>query len=192
VMEMKSKESVRGVVSEGYLRIISCFPVTLFTLNNRYEMGSSWASKLCLTLFIASLSTAHFTINYPSPLGVDANNEGIGPCGGFSFSASSNVTEFHVDGDAIALVTTHPQANILFRGTLDKTASSNWTNLFPIVGQYGLGAYCQPSIVVPASWTGSGGIIQVIENAVDGMLYQVKSLLLCSVKLLTSNESARL
>ncbi len=130
--------------------------------------------KFLSTLLFAKISIAHFTINFPSPLGSDSNNEGTGPCGGFTFSASSsNITDFHVGGDAIALITSHPQASILLRGTLDMSASGNWTTLFPVVGQYGLGAFCEPSIVVPGSWTGSTGIIQVIEDAVDGMLYQV-------------------
>lgn len=126
-----------------------------------------------LLLLLVHTSHGHFTINYPTPLGSDSNNEGIGPCGGFKFSDAPSVSEFHVGGDAIALVTTHPQANILFRATLDTTASENWSQLWPIVGQYGLGAYCQASVTVPAGWAGSNGIIQVIEDAVDGTLYQV-------------------
>jgi hypothetical protein len=73
------------------------------------------------------------------------------------------------------MVTAHPQANILFRGTLDMSASSNWTNLFPVFAQYGIGAFCKPDLTVPASWAGFTGIIQVIQDAVDGMLYQVRS-----------------
>jgi hypothetical protein len=135
-------------------------------------MGSLTA--LCVALLLAILANAHFTINIPLPLGNDANNEGIGPCGGFKYSPSSNVTEFHVGGDAIALATLHPQANILFRGTLDTSASGNWTQLFPVIGQYGLGTFCEPNIEAPLSWVGFVGLIQVIEDAVDGMLYQVR------------------
>jgi hypothetical protein len=125
-------------------------------------------------LLFSTLSAAHFTLNYPIPLGSDTENEGIAPCGGFKFDASSNLSDFHVGGDAISMVTTHPQANILLRGSLDTSASGNWTDLFPVVAQYGLGAFCEPSIASPASWAGSSGIIQVIQDAVDGTLYQVR------------------
>lgn len=134
----------------------------------------SFLTALCVILLFANLTTAHFTINTPLPLGNDVSSEGIGPCGGFKYSPSSNVTDFHVGGDAIVLATLHPQANILFRGTLDTSASVNWTQLFPVVGQYGLGTICEPSIEAPLSWVGSVGLIQVIEDAVDGMLYQVR------------------
>jgi len=54
-------------------------------------------------------------------------------------------TEYYVGGEVVAVVTSHPQVNILIRGTLDLTASRNWTNLFPIVAQYSIGAFCEPA-----------------------------------------------
>jgi hypothetical protein len=107
------------------------------------KMSLIWSLGISATFLLFNVSLAHFTINYPAPLGVNSDNEGLAPCGGFTFSASSsNTTEFHAGGDAIAIVTSHPQANILFRGSLDTTASGNWIDIFPVVGQYGLGSLC--------------------------------------------------
>jgi len=43
----------------------------------------------------------------------------------------------------------------------------------PIVQQVGLGAFCEPDISVPASWAGQQGIISVVQDGPDGVLYQV-------------------
>ena len=76
--------------------------------------------------------------------------------------------------DMLKIVTSiHPQATWLFRATLDTTASGNWTSLLPSIQQTGLGDYCERDVQVPASWAGSKGIIGVVQDAPDGILYQV-------------------
>jgi hypothetical protein len=112
-------------------------------------------------LFLAERTTAHFLLNYPTSLGFDDNNEDTSPCGGFTPSFGST-SSYHVAGDAIALTTLHPQSKFLFRATLDPTASENWTNLLPIVGEYSLGAFCEQDVPVPAAWAGKQGVLQVI------------------------------
>lgn len=121
------------------------------------------------------LTTAHFSLTTFSSLGLSMDNEDSSPCGGFSFSSSSTFSDFHVSGDAVGVKTSHPQANILIRGTLDTSASGNWTDLFPVVGQYGLGNFCEPSVAAPAEWVGKKGLVQVVESSVDGLLFQVSS-----------------
>lgn len=123
-------------------------------------------------LTILSLSWAHFLLNYPATIGFSDDNEGSAPCGGFPVSFS-NTTVFHVGGDAIALTSTHPQAEWLFRATLDKTASGNWTDLLPAISQTALGSFCETGVTVPTAWAGQQGIIQIVQNAADGALYQV-------------------
>ena len=76
----------------------------------------------------------------------------------------------------MAFSTTHPQAHILIRGTLDPTAGSNWTNLHPIIRQDGLGSFCVPQIGAPEEWAGQQGIIQVIQSGEDGMLFAVREI----------------
>lgn len=155
-------------------------PQILIVPNSRFiakRASSTMSSKIYLLLtfilLFTTTSNSHFLLNYPNSLGFDANNEDSGPCGGFSVSFS-NASDYHVGGDSIALTTLHPQSNLLFRGTLDSTASGNWSNFLPVVGQYGLGAFCEASVAVPAMWAGSRGVIQVIQDAEDGVHYQVR------------------
>jgi hypothetical protein len=129
---------------------------------------------LCLMAAFIGQSTAHFYLNYPTTIGFDDSLEGLPPCGSFSVDFSTdNITNFHVGGDSLAMTSIHPQATWLFRATLDKTASGNWTDLLPAIVQTGLGDYCEPDVLVPASWAGSNGVIQVVQDAPDGILYQV-------------------
>jgi hypothetical protein len=43
----------------------------------------------------------------------------------------------------------------------------------PAVLQTGLGDFCEPDVVIPASWAGSKGVIGIVQDAPDGILYQV-------------------
>jgi hypothetical protein len=129
-----------------------------------------------LGFVLTSLSVAHFIVNIPPPLGNNINNQDIAPCGGFTPSASDNATDFHVEGDAIGLTTLHAQAFFAFRGMLGISISSaNWTSLLPTVQEFGLNSFCEPSVAVPASWAGSGGLLQIIQHSEDGVYYQVWS-----------------
>jgi len=135
-------------------------------------MASSFVLGL-VALFI-SQSTAHFLLNYPPTIGFDDDLEGTPPCGGFTVNFSTdNVTDFHVAGDSLAMSSIHPQATWLFRATLDITASGNWTNLREPIVQIGLGDFCEQDVTVPASWAGSKGVVQIVQDAPDGILYQV-------------------
>jgi hypothetical protein len=131
--------------------------------------------KLLLSLLaLGSVSSAHFIINAPPPLGNNINNENTLPCGGFTPSNSSTVTDFHVGGDVVALTTLHAQSFFAYRGMLGTSLSApNWTVLLPTVEEFGLNAFCEPSIAMPASWAGSMGLLQVIQDAEDGVHYQV-------------------
>ena len=124
-------------------------------------------------------SSAHFLLNSPPTIGFDDSLEATPPCGSFTVDFSKdNVTDFHVGGDFIALTSIHPMATWLFRATLDQTASGNWTDLLPAVVQTGLGNYCETGITVPLTWAGSKGVIGVVQDAPDGILYQVIDLIL--------------
>jgi len=128
---------------------------------------------LCLGVVFISQSTAHFLLNYPTTIGFDDSLEGNAPCGSFSVDFSTDtVTDFHVGGDSLAMTSIHPQATWLFRATLDQTASGNWTTLLPAIVQTGLGDYCERDIIIPATWAGFKGVIGVVQDAPDGILYQ--------------------
>jgi len=133
---------------------------------------SKFASCL-VALVLASQASAHFLLNYPATVGFDDDNEGNGPCGGETVDFSKdNVTDFHVDGDSIWVTNTHPTTTFLFRASLDQTAGGNWTNLRQPIQQVGLGESCNPQVAVPSAYEGKKGVIQVIADSPDGILYQ--------------------
>lgn len=131
-----------------------------------------------LLLFIVSLlstpSASHFVLQAPPSLGFDSNSEDDSPCGGPDLSFS-NASDYHAGGDAVALTTLHPQSNFLFRGQLQGSAQNNWTNLLPVVQESGLGSFCESSVAVPPNWVGQTGVLQVIQDAEDGVHYQVRN-----------------
>ncbi|KAF3918521.1 hypothetical protein ABW21_db0207371 [Orbilia brochopaga] len=117
---------------------------------------------------------AHFVLRYPTPFGPSAANEETGPCGGYTFSESTPVTNFHVDGDSIAYSSSHPDVKVLYRvvqGSNPAASNLAWDQVFPIIEQFGSGDFCEPVVTVPSSYVGKQGILQVVQNAVDGMLY---------------------
>ncbi|ESZ98377.1 hypothetical protein SBOR_1255 [Sclerotinia borealis F-4128] len=122
---------------------------------------------------IITQSSAHFLLNYPATYGFNDDAEGTAPCGGFSVAYDHNVTEFHVDGDSIAMTSTHPTTTWLFRAMVgDDTAAANWTNLIPTIQQTGLGDFCEPTITVPSTFAGNKGVVNVVADGPDGLLYQ--------------------
>lgn len=140
-------------------------------------------------LSLASVSSAHFLMNYPDSIGFDDDKEGTAPCGGFTpdiSSGSKQLVDFHVGGDSLAMRATHNQVTWLFRVTLDGTAQSGWKQIFPIVQQSGLGNFCEPQITLPSSYAGKKGVISVVTDAPDGLLYQV-----CRIKKTSSFEINR-
>lgn len=110
----------------------------------------------------------------PPPLGNNINNEDVAPCSGFTSSSSDKITDFHVGGDAIGFTTLHAEAYFAYRSQLGTSLTShNWTILILMVEEFGLNQFCEPSIAVPASWAEQAGLLQIIQDAEDGMHYQV-------------------
>ena len=141
-------------------------------------MGRLAVLAASLAVVLAGQATAHFYLNSPPTIGFDDSLEATPPCGSFTVDFSKdNVTDFHVGGDFVAMTSIHPMATWLFRATLDQTASGNWTDLLPAVVQTGLGDYCETGITVPATWAGSKGVIGIVQDAPDGILYQVTAFL---------------
>lgn len=132
------------------------------------------ASLLLRVLLLTPLTSAHFVVNVPLPLSNDINGEDTAPCGGSTPSPSDAVTDFHVGGDAIGLTTLHAHSSFAYRGALGTSlASPNWTVLIPTLAEYGLNGFCEPAVPAPASWAGSKGLLQVIQDAEDGVHFQV-------------------
>ncbi|KIW90968.1 uncharacterized protein Z519_08751 [Cladophialophora bantiana CBS 173.52] len=126
-----------------------------------------------LALISLPICASHFIVLTPPPLGNNINNEDQSPCGGFSPSSSDNITDFHVEGDAVGLTTLHAQPYFAYRALLGTSLTApNWTVLLPTVEEFGLNSFCEPALTIPASWAGSPGLLQIIQDAEDGMHYQ--------------------
>lgn len=164
-----SKENLGHLYNHPPLKPASTNPDTMAPIS------SIAAASL---LFLGSVQ-AHFLLLSPAPVGTfDEDNEGTGPCGGYTPDFSTdNITDFAVGGDAIATQLGHPQAQWLYRITTDETASGNWTQIYPIVQQSGLKFFCVPTITVPESYVGQTAVLSVVADAPDGLLYQVCSVL---------------
>lgn len=134
-------------------------------------------SLVAAALLFLSAANAHFELHKPVPLegdSMDEKKEGNAPCGGGAPDLAQNkATDFHVDGDSVAVLLGHPQAKWLIRGTLDAKAAGGWTQLFPIVLQSGHGNFCEPVVAAPKDWAGKKGFISTVCDAPDGLLYQV-------------------
>lgn len=126
-----------------------------------------------LTLALSQLSFAHFILEYPISAGFDDDVDGTAPCGGQAVNFTSSSSNVTVDRFAVALYSTHPQAEWLYRATLSSEAPYNWTNILPVVDQTSIGAFCLSDLSVPSEFAGQQGIIQVMQDAADGVLYQV-------------------
>jgi len=131
-------------------------------------------TKLALGALFALQASAHFILNYPSSIGFSDDDEPTAPCGGFTPDLTKdNVTDFHVGGDTVYLSSFHPTITFLYRATLDTTAMSGYQNLLASTVQVnGLNGNCNPLVPAPASFVGKKGILQVVADSPDGVLYQ--------------------
>ncbi|KAI7258124.1 hypothetical protein KC352_g10765, partial [Hortaea werneckii] len=109
---------------------------------------------------------------WPPTAGFDDDGEPTGPCGGVDVTVDETSPEVQVDRFAVQIQNGHPAGEWLFRATTDTEAPYNWTSIVPIVNTAGVGDFCLDSLSAPSSFEGKAGIIQVIDKAVDGMLYQ--------------------
>ena len=124
-------------------------------------------------LSFASLASAHFFFQIPPGLG-DGTDEATSPCGGFSPSASTEFTDFHVGGDAIQIRTLHAQSHLAFRATKGSSVGdAKWTTLYPTIEEFGINLFCLQSVSAPSDWAGSKGLLQIIQDSEDGVHYEV-------------------
>ncbi|KAH6695413.1 hypothetical protein F5X68DRAFT_30251 [Plectosphaerella plurivora] len=127
-------------------------------------------------LLLAATAHAHFKLNEPTSIGFSDDDEGTGPCGSFTPDFSKDtITDFHVDGQPIAMLSTHPETKWLFRATFAEKADGEWEQLYSIVDQQGIGDFCVPAVTAPKSWVGSTGVLSVVADATDGQLFQCAS-----------------
>ncbi|KAF3939995.1 hypothetical protein ABW19_dt0202119 [Dactylella cylindrospora] len=128
-------------------------------------------STLFAVFPLLQLTTAHFLLNYPPSIGFSDDEESSYPCGGFDVASRNTVTEFPIGGIPISVKSTHPAATWFFRAAL-LNDTENWVALGDAVYQVGQGDYCQTSVPGPAGWEDKDGVLQVVQTATDGYLFQ--------------------
>lgn len=125
-------------------------------------------------LLLAASVQAHFQLVEPKSIGFSDDEEGKAPCGSFTPNFDKDtITDFHVGGQPIAVLSGHPEYKWLFRVTFDESVDGEWQQIYDIVDQQGLGAFCIPDVTVPDSWVGKTGVLGIVGGASDGNLYQV-------------------
>jgi hypothetical protein len=125
-----------------------------------------------LLLALAAPTLAHWTLSMPPSLGFDDATEASAPCGGMDPTKRTNVTEWPIGGYPVSLLTTHPQATWAFRAA-DAAMPNMWMDLQPNVSQSGLGHVCYDSVPGMQMLLGKDAMVQIVQTAVDGSLYQV-------------------
>ena len=131
-------------------------------------------SQLVATLAFTSLSSAHFILQWPPTAGFDDDAEPDSPCGGATVQVNSSSPKVQVDQFAVQIFSSHPEAQWAFRVTTNTTEPHSFTEIVPTINSTGAGNFCLRSMSVPSDLAGQAGIIQVIDNSPDGVLYQVR------------------
>lgn len=132
-------------------------------------------SHLLLAFALATrLISAHFVLQWPPTAGFNDDNEPNGPCGGVTVTVNSSSPQIQVERFAISILNTHPVGEWMVRGTTDTQEPFNFTDILPIINTTGIGAFCLSEVSAPREFAGKSGVIQVVDNGPDGILYQVR------------------
>ena len=131
--------------------------------------------KLASVLVLAATTTAHFVLQIPTDIGFDDDNEPQAPCGSFDpTNRTAGVTDWPSGGSSVQILTTHTQALFQINAALLSDVN-NWVPLWPLVQETGVGTFCWPDVPGIANWVNQDGVLQVVMNGPDGILYQVSS-----------------
>ncbi|EPS37484.1 hypothetical protein H072_8800 [Dactylellina haptotyla CBS 200.50] len=123
-------------------------------------------------LGLIAVANAHFFMETPTTIGFDDTKLTIAPCGGFDPSdRSAGVTEWPVLGYPIAVVTTHLNVNWTYKAAL-LSDLDNWVDIFPRIHQTGIAEFCLPQVPGIPAWIGQDAVVQIIQEAPDGLLHQ--------------------
>ena len=169
------------------LHCISCSPIASTSRQSQSQyhqppafltasVNSTFKMRSALILSFAGLTAAHFRMLHPESVHFSDSTEDQSPCGGrvpdFP-SDDDDLFQYHIGGEDIATELTHEASNWLIRVTTDEKASKGWEQVFPIYAQSGLGRFYQPKVAIPDKYEGKKGIISIVSEATDGILYQV-------------------
>lgn len=114
-------------------------------------------------------------LQIPTSLGFDDTVEDQGPCGSFDpTDRSTGVTDWPVNGDVVAVLTTHTHVTWEVNAALLSDVTT-WVPLIPDIDRSGVGTFCLPSVPGNQAWVGKDAVLQVIQTGPDGVLYQVSA-----------------
>lgn len=139
-----------------------------------------------LSLAMASVATAHFTLNWPVNRGFDEDTMPTFPCGGFN-TPSSNRTVISLDADTLPVDITfhHSQTAVSYLLALGTDPGSNFNiTLGPTIAAQGLGEFCLPNITLSSLnlTDGQNATLQVVTDGdTGGGLFAVSFLFLASI-----------
>ncbi|KAL8802960.1 MAG: hypothetical protein Q9223_006427 [Gallowayella weberi] len=116
---------------------------------------------------LASLISAHFTLDFPQVRGYDEEKLGTFPCGGQD-TVSSNRTAWPLDGGSVQLKMGHDHAAVQVLLALGNNPGSNFNVvLVPTTQEEGIGQFCLSNVKVPQGLgvkDGDNATIQVVTN----------------------------
>lgn len=122
----------------------------------------------------AAVAHATFVLQSPANLGFDASKEAQAPCGGFTATNRTTVTNFPVAGGPIQISTANASATWDIKGALLSNPTA-FTSLVPVVTSKGNGTLCLTGIPALSAWANQDGILQVTQHGTDGIFYQACS-----------------
>ncbi|KAL8732381.1 MAG: hypothetical protein Q9166_002779 [cf. Caloplaca sp. 2 TL-2023] len=137
---------------------------------------------------LASLVSAHFTLDFPPAREADEEQSGTFPCG--ASTVSSSRTAWPLAGGSIQLTLGHDHSAIQVLVALGNDPGSNFNAvLVPTIQEEGLGKFCLSNVMVPESLgvrDGDNATIQVVtDSESSGGLYNCADITFSS-----SNSSA--
>ena len=118
-------------------------------------------------LAIASLTSAHFTLEFPKARDFNEDTLDQFPCGGFNTPSTAR-TAWPMSGGQIALKMGHSQSNVEVLIAVGNNPGNAFNTVIrPTFLQTGLGAFCMTGLSLPSSINvteGTNATIQVITN----------------------------
>ncbi|KAH7324101.1 hypothetical protein BKA65DRAFT_80288 [Rhexocercosporidium sp. MPI-PUGE-AT-0058] len=157
--------------------------------------ANSIASALCL----ASLATAHFSIDYPEMRG-DSFAEGasqyVWPCAGVNQTAQTNRTLWPLDGGSVVLDLHHKWSYVFINLGMGANYPTFNISLTPsLVNETGNGTFCLPKVPLPAGITPSDGqqaSIMVATGGANGVsLYNCADITFSSNATILSGDACK-
>ncbi|KAH7911217.1 hypothetical protein BJ138DRAFT_973749, partial [Hygrophoropsis aurantiaca] len=159
-------------------------------------------STLALLTGLASIASAHFQLQYPTPRGPFVEDNEPNFCDGYN-NAVNNRTTFPLSNGIINLNSEHPQwtAGVIVSTKANPTSFGDFNSSsgsYQMAVQYfqqsGEGKFCFPIDLANSSVTGvndgANVTIQIIYNGGDGNLYQCADLTLSSTMTVASNATS--